>query len=73
MSPIPAIAAEPTRARAATGSEEFLAELTDAAYRTALHHGLAGNFLDAQLDIWSALRGVLDRHRGPTLRIVTER
>jgi uncharacterized membrane protein len=45
---------------AGTVSEELLAELTDAAYRAALQHGLAGNFLEAQLDIWAALRGVLE-------------
>lgn len=39
--------------------EEFLAELTDAAYRVALCHGLRGSFLRVQLDMWSALRAVL--------------
>lgn len=39
--------------------EEFLAELTDAAYRTALRHGLRGSFLDTQLALWRDLRAVL--------------
>jgi hypothetical protein len=43
-------------------SEAFLAELTDAAYRVALRHGLRASFLDVQLDIWDALRPVVARH-----------
>jgi hypothetical protein len=39
--------------------EDFLAELTDAAYRAALQHGLRGSFLDTQLALWRDLRGVL--------------
>jgi len=41
--------------------EEFLAELTDAAYRVALQHGIAGTFINVQLGLWSALRGVFAR------------
>jgi len=40
-------------------TEDFLAELTDAAYRVALEHGIAGSFLDVQLDLWAALRRVV--------------
>jgi hypothetical protein len=39
--------------------EDFLAELTDTAYRAALRHGLRGSFLDTQLALWRELRGVL--------------
>jgi hypothetical protein len=39
--------------------EDFLAELTDAAYRAVLPHGLRGSFLDTQLALWRDLRGVL--------------
>jgi len=40
-------------------AEAFLAELTDAAYQTALRHGIKGNFIDLQLEIWAALRQVV--------------
>jgi hypothetical protein len=43
--------------------EKFLSELTDAAYRTALHYGLRGSFLDVELDLDLALREVLERSR----------
>jgi hypothetical protein len=39
--------------------EEFLAELTDAAYRVTLKHGVRGSFLHVELDLWTALRSVL--------------
>ncbi len=39
--------------------EEFLAKLTTAAYGVALRHGLRGSFLDAQMEIWFALREIL--------------
>jgi hypothetical protein len=42
-------------------TEEFLAELTAAAYGVALKHGLRGSFLDVELDLWRELRGVLHR------------
>jgi hypothetical protein len=41
--------------------EDFLARLTDAAYRVSLKHGFQGSFLDVQLELWSALRGVVAR------------
>lgn len=40
-------------------AEALLAELTDAAYRVALKHGLRGAFIDVELDLWTALRAVL--------------
>jgi hypothetical protein len=43
-------------------AEEFLASLTDAAYRVALKHGFSGSFVDLQLELWSALRGVAASH-----------
>lgn len=42
-----------------TPTEQFLAELTDAAYRVALRHGLKGSFIDIELDLWATLRSVL--------------
>jgi hypothetical protein len=39
--------------------EALLAELTDAAYRTALGHGLHGSFIDTELALWRELRQVL--------------
>ena len=41
-------------------AELLLAELTEAAYGVALRHGLKGPFLDVELDLWRALRRVLD-------------
>jgi hypothetical protein len=46
--------------------ELFLSELTDAAYRTALYHGLHGPFLDVELDLHIALREVIERSRSST-------
>jgi hypothetical protein len=33
----------------------FAAELTNAAYRVALQHGIAGSWVDLELDLWKAL------------------
>ena len=41
--------------------EELLAELTDAAYRSALRQGLQGAFIDAELALWREIRPVLKR------------
>jgi hypothetical protein len=35
--------------------EDFVAELTCAAYRVALRHGTAGTWVDLELDLWRAL------------------
>ena len=43
--------------------EEFLAEITDAAYRVALRHGIKGSFLDIELGLWEALRAEFVRER----------
>jgi hypothetical protein len=40
-------------------AEGLLAELTEAAYRVALRHGLKGPFVDVELDLWRELRRVL--------------
>jgi hypothetical protein len=50
-------------------AEDFLARLTETAYRVALEHGFTGSFLDLQLDLWSALRGVVSQHVGVRPRL----
>ena len=37
-------------------AEEFVAEVTDLAYRALLRQGLRGSFLDAELDLWAQIR-----------------
>ena len=49
------------RKRLGPTGEDFLAELTDAAYRVALKHRFRGYFVDVQLDLWSALREVVHK------------
>lgn len=46
-------------------SDEFLALLTDAAYRVALRHGLKGPFLEMELELWATLGELLKREAGP--------
>ena len=41
--------------------EDFLAELTEAAYGVALRHGLNGPFINVELELWRELRAVLRR------------
>jgi hypothetical protein len=41
--------------------EDFLAELTEAAYGVALRHGLKGPFINVELELWRELRAVLGR------------
>ena len=36
--------------------EEFLANVTDIAYRLLLERGLRGSFLDAELELWNRIR-----------------
>jgi hypothetical protein len=45
--------------------EDLLARLTTAAYSEALRHGLKGPFIDAELALWRALRGVLAEELSP--------
>jgi hypothetical protein len=40
--------------------ENLAAELTDAAYRVALRHGIGAKWLDLQLDIWRALSQAIE-------------
>jgi len=40
--------------------EDFLAELTDAAYRTMLRFGVRGSFLDVELSVHQAFRTMLE-------------
>jgi hypothetical protein len=46
-----------------TTNEGFLADLTDAAYRVVLRHGLQGPFLDVELELWRELRAVIAKER----------
>lgn len=41
--------------------EDFLAELTEAAYGVALRHGLKGPFINVELELWRELRAVFRR------------
>ena len=53
-----------------TQLEDFVAELTAAAYRESLRHGLKGPFIDVELTLWQALRAVVAAHlaqEGPVL------
>jgi hypothetical protein len=36
--------------------DDFVADLTEAAYPVALRHGLHGKWLDLELDLWRVLR-----------------
>jgi hypothetical protein len=40
--------------------EDRIARLTDAAYQVVLQQGLTGSFLEVQLGIWSAIRGIIE-------------
>jgi hypothetical protein len=57
-------------ARAEVRRENFLAELTDAAYQETLRHGFRDSFLDVRLDLWKALGRVFGEGRfaGPFFR-----
>jgi hypothetical protein len=41
--------------------ESFLSQATDAAYRTALRHGVQGSFLEVELELHGALRRIFER------------
>jgi carbon storage regulator len=52
---------EPTPATpVAPHLESLAADLTDAAYRVALRHGLGEQWLELQLDLWGALTEALE-------------
>ena len=42
-------------------TEDVLAELTTAAYRVALRHGLRDPFIDVELDLWRELRAAVQK------------
>jgi hypothetical protein len=42
-------------------AEHLVAELTDAAYRVALRHGVRGPFDQLELELWRELRAVFRR------------
>jgi hypothetical protein len=46
--------------------DKFAAELTEAAYRVALRHGVGGSWLDLELDLWHALTDAV-RNKGREL------
>jgi hypothetical protein len=52
-----------TRANFDPRLEEFLAELTAAAYRVSLRYGVKGSSIDLELDLWRELRAVLRQQR----------
>jgi hypothetical protein len=61
----------PSAAEFLAWREMFLSELTDAIYRTALHYGLHGPFLELELDLHMALREVIERPRSSAaLRLI---
>jgi hypothetical protein len=61
----------PSAAEFLAWRETFLSELTDAIYRTALHYGLHGPFLELELDLHMALRDVIERPRSSAaLRLI---
>jgi hypothetical protein len=45
------------------GLDKFAAELTEAAYRVALRHGVNGSWLDLELDLWHTLTDALRNKR----------
>ena len=57
--------AQPTPAtRADPLLESLAADLTDVAYRVALRHGMGGQWLELQLDLWGALTEALEKRAG---------
>lgn len=43
--------------------EEFLAELTEIAYRALLHQGLQRSFVEVELELWDEIRRAYRRPR----------
>lgn len=54
-------AKDAAKSRPAAVSEEFVAQLTDSAFKALLQHG-QGSTIHLQLELWSALRTVVDRY-----------
>ena len=44
-----------------TTVEDYAAELTEAAYPIVLRHGVWGNWLDVELELWRALTGAVEK------------
>ena len=40
--------------------EAYVAEVTDTAYQAAIRKGFNGSFLELELELWYALKNVLD-------------
>ncbi len=53
------LAPRPERTRPVNLDEALLAKLTEAVYSVALRRRFEGPFLDIELELWNALRGVL--------------
>jgi hypothetical protein len=51
-----------------TTLEDFVAELTAAAYPVALRHGAGNRWLDLQLELWHALRDAANKWNRGTYR-----
>jgi hypothetical protein len=45
--------------------ENFVGQLTEAAYRVALDHGFRDPFVDVELDLWDALCRVVRKNASP--------
>jgi hypothetical protein len=54
------------------GREQFLAELTDVAFRVAARHGVRGSSVDHEVDLWKALGDVVQRQPDGRERLVAE-
>jgi hypothetical protein len=53
----------------------FAADLTDAAYAVALRHGIAGSWIDLQLDVWRVIARTIaeeERESSPPAATTTE-
>jgi len=49
--------------------ENFAAELTEAAYTAALRHGVAGSWVDLELDLWHVLADTIRKQEARTARV----
>ena len=52
--------------------ENFGAELTEAAYPVMLRHGQVDNWLELELDLWNALKDVVNKwdHEWPSAGVI---
>ena len=56
-----------TQTRTEAAMDSFAAELTEAAFPVALHHGAGTEWLDVKLELWRALERAV-RKMAPKLR-----